>query len=375
MKTVAYITLLLVITAFLITQFYLRGENLTKYDVNTPVTYKTDPNSKGLKEVADYLSGTFHAETTGSEAEKLAARRAMLDASGLRRDFDVEYRDDVAEFDGTRVPGEWTIVPGADPKRRILYLHGGAFTIGSAKSHRGIIYNMASRTGSVVFAPNYRLMPENSRMDGIIDSQVAYRWILDNGPNGAAKADTTVVAGDSAGGNLTLMVINWARNEGLYQPTAAVAISPAVDSTYSASSFKGNIETDLMLKPMAESLAKIPNIVLLWGTWANSKMSTANPLISPIFDDLSGLPPTLVQASSAEILYDDARRYAEKRRVQGAPVTLTTWEHMPHVFQAFDQMLPEARQALDEIAAFLVKNDAGEKPTVTQAESIETTLQ
>ena len=161
-------------------------------------------------------------------------------------------------MDGVSVKGEWTTSKNTDPDRRILYVHGGAFTVGSAVSHRAIIYNIVERTGCAVFAPNYRLMPENKRMASIIDTQTAYKWILENGPNGPAKAAKIAVAGDSAGGNLTLMLSNWTRDTGLRAPDAIVALSPATDSTFESPSLKSNFETDTMLKPLVGPLLKIP---------------------------------------------------------------------------------------------------------------------
>lgn len=360
----------LFIAALLVHKFYLLGEDLSKYDVNTPLTFTPPAGTPGQKEVEAFLTDIFNApKAKGSRAEQLSAQRALLDNMGLENDFDCQHKKDIAEFgpenDKEFVAGEWTIVPGADTARRILYLHGGAFTLGSDVSHRGTIYNIAKRTGCVVFAPDYRLMPENKRLDGVLDCQTAYQWILENGPNGAEAIESLAVAGDSAGGNLTLMVINWARDTGLRQADAVVAMSPVVDTTYSAPSFRGNLETDIMLRPMASLLAKFPDSVLLWMSWAINRTSPSNPRISPIFADLSNLPPTLVQASGIEILYDDARRYAEKRRVAGSPVTLQTWDNMCHVWQAFADMVPEGHDALDEIATFLKENGAADPDWIT----------
>jgi len=356
---------LLLITALLIQKFYLSAEDLSKYDVGTPLTFTPEAGTPGMKEVEQFLTDIFNAPKQGSRKEQLVTQRALFDSFGTDLNLDCEHKKDRAEFGGEHVAGEWTIVPGADPDRRILYLHGGAFTLGSDVSHRGTIYNLARRTGCVVFAPDYRLMPENKRLGGVIDCQTCYQWILKNGPHGPESLESLAVAGDSAGGNLTLRTINWARDKGLRQADAVAALSPVVDMTYSAPSIRGNLNTDLMLRPIAAMLAKFPDFALLWIGWAVNRISPSDPRISPIFDDLSELPPTIVQASGIEILYDDARRYAEKRRVCGSPVTLQTWDNMCHVWQAFADMVPEGHDALDEIAAFFKENGAAAPGWIT----------
>lgn len=342
-----------------VTKFHLSGENLSKYDTpRLPVTFNPKEPSNGADAVKDYLIENFikPAAGAGTAMEQLAAKRERFDQGGLTRTFDAEFIQDMARFGKTEVDGEWTIVKGADPSRRLLYLHGGANTVGSAISHRPIIVNIAKRTGCVVFAPNYRLMPENKRMDGVTDCRAAYRWILENGPDGPATTKHVAIAGDSAGGNLSLSLVNHIKDAGLRKPDAVVAISPAVDTTFSAPSLKSNFKTDLMLQPLAGPLVKTPKIILLWAGWKMNKISPASPIISPIYGDLSDLPPTLIHVSAHEMLYDDARRYTNKARAQGSDVKLQSWAHMCHVWHIFDEMLPEAHAAFDEIAAFLKEN-------------------
>ena len=338
-----------------ITKFHLMGKSLSKYDKPIPDSFTPDPDSQGAQDVKAYLIENFikPAQSEGTEMEKLAAKRARFERIGTTRKFDAEFVDDVIDVDGLQVPGQWTLVKGHDPDRRLLYLHGGAFTVGSPVSHRAITTNLAKRTGCAVFAPDYRLMPENPRMASIEDARASYRWILDNGPNGPAEVNALAVAGDSAGGNLTLMLSNWVRDAGLRPADAVIAISPATDSTAESPSIRGNLETDLMLKPLVTPLTKIPRWIFLWLSWRINKISPASPLVSPVRDDLSNLPPTLIHVSSAELLYDDAVRYVNKAQSQGSPAVLQSWAHMCHVWHVFDEMLPEAHHALDEIAEFM----------------------
>lgn len=349
------------VAAAALTRFHLSGEDLSKYDgAEFPPAFQPDPNSEGVKNVNQYLIENFimPAASTGSSKDKLAAKREKFDQIGLVREFDCEFRDDVARAGKVKVAGEWTLPKDCDPTRRILYLHGGAHMVGSAISHRPIITNMANRTGCAVFAPNYRLLPENPRMAGVIDCRAAYEWICENGPGGRAKAKSIAIGGDSAGGNLVLSVINWVRDEKKRAADAVFAISPATDSTLTSPSLRENFKTDIMLQPLAEPILKIPHAMLLWATWRGNRISPANPAVSPIFADLSKLPPTLIHVSAAEILFDDARRYAAKRAANGSPAEIQIWEHMPHVWHAFDRILPEAHEAMDEIADFLRRNNA-----------------
>lgn len=282
-------------------------------------------------------------------SKRLAQMRSSLDAVMDGRSFACRF----VAADAAGVRAEWVLAPGADPNRRTLYIHGGAYTAGSPKSHRSITERFAEITGGAVLAIDYRLMPEHRRRAGIDDCRSAYRWLLENGPEGAAPATSMFVAGDSAGGNLTLSLIAWLRDAGLRAPDAAIVLSPATDSTLASPSLRANLETDPMLGPIFRHLARIPRSLLLWFAWLQNRIRPADPVISPLFGDLSNLPPLLIQASRAEMLIDDARRYARKARSAGSPVRLQTWSHMVHVWQIFTPALPEAREAFDEIRRFV----------------------
>lgn len=337
----------------------LKGENLSKYDEDIPVTFECGPDSDGLKQMNAYLFENFEKPAEGhSGGEPITTKRERFDKGGMERDFpEVTFTPLAIPADWGDISGEWVTAkkPGKkfDPDKRILYIHGGAFTVGSCLSHRAITSKLAEMTGASVCAINYRLMPEHKRMASVEDCRTAYKWILENGPDGPFSVKKLAIAGDSAGGNLTLSTIQWARNEGLRAADAVVALSPATDGTFSGPSIRANVGTDHMLRPLIGTVLNIPKPLLLWGSLKQLGMSPSNPIVSPIFGDLAGLPPTLIHASSAEILYDDARRYTVKARAAGSDVKLQTWSHMPHVWQMFDNMLPEATDALKEIAAFL----------------------
>jgi monoterpene epsilon-lactone hydrolase len=333
----------------------LAGEDLSPYDA-TPEMFASAQPSEGLDSLNQYLHDMFvEPAQKGSKNAGWESKRERFDAAGMARDYgDAEFRPDTIVVDGEEITGSWTLVPGYDPDRRLLYMHGGAFSVGSDISHRPLTVQLARRTGMAVFAPNYRLMPENSRRDGINDTRDAYNWILANGPDGAAPVSKLALAGDSAGGNLVLMLANWARKNADRQPDAVVAFSPTTDATLSSPSMKTNMATDHMLRPMIGPLMKAPKILLLPAMSRHYAMSPSDPEQSPIYDDLSNLPPIFVQASADELLHDDAVRFVTKAKSAGSPVTFQSWGGgLPHVWQIFDDYLPEASDALDEVETFL----------------------
>jgi acetyl esterase/lipase len=282
-------------------------------------------------------------------SQHTAALRKYMDGMFAGRSFDTGFTP--LDIDG--LPAEWVLAPGADSTRRTLYIHGGAFIVGSPRSHRPLTSRIAQMTGGAVLAIDYRLMPEHRRMHGIDDCRKAYRWLLEHGPDGAGPARTVFVGGDSAGGNLTLSLIAWVRDQRLRAPDAAFVFSPATDATLGSPSLKSNRHSDAMLGPMFGALAKVPRALLAWGGWLQTRINPSNPVVSPVQGDLRGLPPVLVQASTSEMLLDDSRRYVNKARAAGSPVRLQTWAHMVHVWQIFNPQLPEANQALDEVGKFL----------------------
>jgi acetyl esterase/lipase len=261
--------------------------------------------------IAATLKGTPHAQHTG-------LLRNYMDNMTAGRDFDARF----VTVDAGGVAAEWVLAPGADPARRTLYIHGGAWMMGSPRSHRTITTRFSEITGGAVLAIDYRLMPEHPRMAGIEDCRTAYRWMLDNGPDGAAPANAVFVAGDSAGGNLTLSLIAWVRDQGLRAPDAAVAMSPATDGTLGSPSLLANIATDAMLGPLFGPLSRVPRSVLLWGAWFRHRIRPNDPVVSPVFGDLSNLPPLLIHASDLEMLLDDSVRYANKASASGVSVGL-----------------------------------------------------
>ncbi len=336
--------------------FHLTGEDLSPFDRVTGERFSTGPEpSAEHKAVVASFAGIADALRGVPRRRHTAVLRDWLDNAFAGRSFDASFTP--AACPG--VPGEWVLAPGADSARRTLYIHGGAFIIGSPKSHRTLTSRFSELTGGAVLAIDYRLMPEHPRMAGIADCRTAYRWMLDNGPGGPEPARAVFVAGDSAGGNLALSLIAWVRDQGLRAPDAVVALSPATDSTLASPSLKANLHSDPMLGPLFGKLARVPRSLLLWMGWIQNRINPRDPVISPVYGDLSNLPPVLVHASEAEMLLDDSRRYVNRAQAAGSPVRLQTWSHMVHAWQIFNPELTEARDALEEIRKFIAAASPG----------------
>jgi acetyl esterase/lipase len=296
-------------------------------------------------------------------ALKIAAALQRHDIKAARQAFETisdgsQYDAEFIPCDAGGVAAEWVITPGADTSRRVLFIHGGGFVMGSPKSHRTITSRFSEVSGCAVLSIDYRMMPEHKHRQCLEDCRTAYQWILENGPDGSAKIEQLFVGGDSAGGNLILSLLAWIRDNGLRAPEAAVAMSPLTDVTFSGASIKENLDTDHLLKPFMKPLAVLSPFSKSWWVYWTYKVRPANPLVSPLRGDLSNLPPTLVQVSSAEMLFDDARRYVYKARAAGSDARLQSWDDMLHIWQIFYPGLPQAAEAWCEIGKFLKKHPA-----------------
>ena len=346
-----FLTLLaLMVLLWAIGLLYLRGPDLSAFDhPSGQIVNAGQSASPEFKAVVASLDGVAQLLKDTPRRQHLALLRDYIDNVFSLDEAGWQF----IPVNASGVKAEWVLAPNVDTSRRLLYIHGGAYTMGSPKSHRRLTSKFSEVANAAVLSIDYRLMPEHPRMAGIEDSRAAYRWLLDNGPSGVSAPSAVFVAGDSAGGNLTLSLIAWVRDQGLRAPNAAVALSPATDGSLGSPSLKTNLATDPMLGPLFKSLTKIPRTGLLWGGWMANRVRPCDPVVSPVFGDLSKLPPLLVHASEAEMLLDDSRRYVNKALAAGSPVTLQTWQHMVHVWQIYHPELPEGRQAMEEIGKFL----------------------
>lgn len=244
------------------------------------------------------------------------------------------------KVDAGGVPSEWVMAPGCDTGRAILYLHGGGYAIGSLNTHRRLAYDISAASAAKVLLIDYRLAPEHPFPAAVDDATAAWRWLLQQG----FAANRMAIAGDSAGGGLTIATLVNLRDKKLGLPACAVAISPWVD----LEGLGNSITTRSAQDPMVQKDG------LLWMAkmYLNGK-DPRTPLAAPLHADLKGLPPTLVQVGTAETLLDDAIRIAEKMHVAGVDARLAIWPNMLHVFPLFAPILSEGRDGCIEIGTFI----------------------
>jgi monoterpene epsilon-lactone hydrolase len=335
-------------------RFYIRGarepEHPTPADPHSVSRFSNLQSSGSAQETVTRAVKDITAQIAQSVKKgQMPAARASIDNMSDGRDYVSKF----SAVDAGGIPAEWVVAPGADPNRRVLYIHGGGFIMGSPKSHRTITSKFSEITGCAVLAIDYRLLPEHKLMDCVEDCRTAFRWLLKNGPDGPADLQQLFLGGDSAGGNLALSLTAWVRDNRLRLPDAVIALSPLTDCTFSGASIRQNQTTDVMLEPIMRPLNKLPQFVKSWWVVWTHGVRPANPAASPLLGNLSGLPPILIQASEAEMLLDDARRYVYKACAAGSPVKLQTWPDMVHVWQIFDPELPQAAEAWNEIGSFL----------------------
>jgi epsilon-lactone hydrolase len=221
----------------------------------------------------------------------------------------------------------------------LLYLHGGAYVIGGPGSHRKLAGQLAHATRRETFFVDYRLAPEHPFPAALDDAVAAFRWLLTQG----YAADRIVIAGDSAGGGLALAAAMALRDRKLPLPASLVLISPWTDLTLSGESHASRADADPMLRAswLADSARR----------YANGRPLT-DPLLSPLFGELAGLPAMLIQVGSEEILLSDAERLAERARAGGIAVQFERFDGLWHDFQVHARALPEADRALAGIGAF-----------------------
>ncbi len=233
-------------------------------------------------------------------------------------------------------PATWVDVEGARADRVVLYLHGGAFVAETPVFHAALLARICREAGARGLMLSYRLAPEHPYPAALDDCMAAYRWLLAQG----FEAGRIVVAGDSAGGNLTLALLLRARDEGLALPAGAVALSPVADFTFSGDSVQRNDGVDDMFSAdMMDALVPV---------YLPQRALSTHPHVSPVFGNFDGMPPLLLVVGSTELLLDDSVRVAHRC----ASAQLLVWDGMPHVFPAFD-FLPQAREATQRIGRFM----------------------
>jgi monoterpene epsilon-lactone hydrolase len=239
------------------------------------------------------------------------------------------------------VKAEWITANNAAPDRVILYLHGGGYVMGSIDTHRELVARLSKAAQARGLALEYRLAPENPFPAAVDDAITAYRWLLAQG----YKPGRIVIAGDSAGGGLTISTLLAVRDLGAPAPAAGVCISPWVDFEAEGASMTSRAAQDPLVS--REMILKIARM------YVGENGSLREPLAAPINAVLNDLPPLFIQVGDAETLLDDSTRLADRAEEAGVDVKLQIWEEMPHVWHLAAPILPEGQEAIDKIGEFV----------------------
>lgn len=239
--------------------------------------------------------------------------------------------------------GEWIVPEGCDPEKLLLYFHGSGFVMGTSRDHRGLVAKFADRCGVKALVFDYSLAPEHPYPAAIEDALSIYSWLLDSG----YKSENIIFVGDSAGACIALSTLLRLKNQSSPFPKATVALSPCTDLTCSGDSHRTKADIDPATPPGATET---------YTAYYIGASDPSSPLMSPLFAELEGLPPMMIQVGEDETLLDDSLRFAKKAQLQGVDVTLRVWEGMFHCFPLLSPLFPEAVQAMDEIAAFIAEH-------------------
>ncbi|TVY98995.1 alpha/beta hydrolase [Trebonia kvetii] len=268
----------------------------------------------------------------------VAAQRPLLEQMLTAQPLPADVRMTPGNLGG--IPVIFIDIAGVEPCGIIFHIHGGGFALGSAGGSAGLASSLARKAGMRAVSVDYRLAPEHPYPAALQDVTAAYRALAEQ----AGSAGRIVVSGESAGGNLAIELLIAGKAEGLTMPAAALLLSPMTDLTVTGSSYAGKAHADPAISAQA---IRTRAADYLAGT------DPADPLVSPIFADLSGLPPLLIQAGSHEVLLDDATRLAVKAAADDVAVILDITPGVPHVFQAFAALLDEGDAALNRAARFV----------------------
>ena len=266
-------------------------------------------------------------------------RRQRLDEVGSTWPVASDVTCEAVDCDG--VPGEWSLVPGSEPLKVLLYFHGGGYCSGSIASHRRLVTEAGRAARMRTLAIDYRRAPEHPYPAAHDDALAAWRFLRSQG----IAANNIAVGGDSAGGNLTLALIERLRAAGEDLPACAWLLSPWTDLTMSGAT--------LQTRDAVDPLIHTAYLTELADAYAPPPIDRRDPLISPLFADLAGFPPMLVQVGSAETLLADATRLAEAAGIADVEVRLEIWPHMIHAWPVWNAALTDGRRALASAGQFI----------------------
>jgi monoterpene epsilon-lactone hydrolase len=287
------------------------------------------PNPQ-LQQVIDAI------KALSSKASSIDEMRALNEKMAGPPEPDIKSKPVLANG----VKAEWISAPAAAVDRTVLYLHGGGYVMGSLNTHRDLMGRISRAAQARVLGLDYRLAPEHPFPAAVDDSVAGYRFLLEQG----LRPTRIAIAGDSAGGALTLAILIAGRDAGLAMPAAAVCLSPMIDLEFTGESMKTRKDVDPIFSPDGIGLL---GKAFLAGT------NPRTPLASPLYADPKGFPPLLIQVGDHEVLLDDSTRFALRARAAGVQVKLEVWPEMIHRFQSYASVLPEAQQAIEGIGKFI----------------------
>lgn len=275
----------------------------------------------------------FNSSIAGfrEQCEKGASRYAKLPK-------EITIKEQIIEG----IKSEWLIPDGANPEKLIFYVHGGGYVSGSCSDHRAFVAKFAKNTGVTNLVYEYRLAPENPFPAALDDSVKVYQWLLASGFN----PNNILIAGESAGGGLCLAILLALKKQNIALPVAAVAISPWTDLTCSSDSYR--TKNKVSLAPL--------NSWTVFSTYYIGENQANHPLISPLFGDLEGLPPILINSGVDDELFEDGEKFFLKAKSAGVDITFTAGIGMVHCYPLLAPMFPEATQAMNEIIEFTGKH-------------------
>ena len=296
--------------------------------------------SPELEQVISLVKGREVDESQGATEGRRRSFEQMTD--GFTIDVPAKY----SRVNAGGVTAEWVTAEGASDSRVVLYFHGGGYIIGSPRTHRAMLAELSQASGARVLALDYRLAPEHPFPAPVEDSVASYCWLLNEGYDPSRIA----VGGDSAGGGLTVSALVQLRYLGLPLPAAGVCISPWVDMEGLGESMQTRAEVDPMVGK--------ENLMVSAKTYLGGADPRA-PLAAPLYADLRGLPPLLIQVGDAEVLLDDSTRLTGVAREAGVEVQMDVWDDMIHVWHLFAPILPEGKQAISQAGEFIKKHTGG----------------
>ncbi|WP_172601214.1 alpha/beta hydrolase [Rhizobium leguminosarum] len=300
------------------------------------------PQSQASREQVEKLVGLWkdHFAGAGSLQQRRTAFRTLMETTPGPTRIQVRQVD----ADGVDAELMWPArLHHPIGHRVILYIHGGGFSAGSIRTHSLLAGSLAKAASSDVLLIDYRLMPEYTYPAQINDALTAYRWLLDNG----YRNDNVIVAGDGAGGNIAIETVLRQKQAAKPLPAAVIALSPITDLTATGASMTSNADSD----PLVGSAS----IEALRKAYLGNRSPT-DPQASPLYADMTGFPPLLLQVGSGEVLLDDTLRLADKARQAGVDVTTEIWPGMPHQWQLFPSLLDDADRSSQNIAEFAIRH-------------------